>query len=120
MLWDVAKVILAALGTVATSFFLWMASRYGGYIAMLLRHESAIKEAEKELGTSRTFREQATKGPIGEALLAAINELKAEDQRIHKRVTARRRAQEEQALLIKEMKNDIKWICKEMGRPDDE
>lgn len=120
VIWDVAKLVLAALGTLATSCFLWMVGRYGGYIAMLHRHETAIQDAEEELGSCRAFREQASKGPIGETLVGVINELKAEDLRIHRRVSATRREAQEQARAITEMRNDIKWICKEMGKPDDE
>lgn len=114
LFWEGVKYVLAALGTVASSAGIWIAARYRGDRAMLLRHEERLNANDKELGDEREFRAAAKAGPIGEKLNAEIRKLRSRDSRIHKRIDEVEKEQDTTAVAIAEIKtqmeSEFKWI----------
>jgi gas vesicle protein len=122
--WEVVKYTLAALGAVASSAALWVARRYGGHLAMLLKHESRFKETDEELGRQLAFRTEAAKGLIGDKLSKQIDELKEEDKRIRSRVSKNKKDTDEKLTILLTqqagIRTDISWLCRELGKKDHE
>lgn len=115
-----AEHVLSAVGFLLTGLAGLLYRNYREHRAMLLRHDQTLGDFEQELGLQRSHREQANKGPLGEALIKVIEELRAEDKLLHKRVTRRRVEQKKLSDTLIEMKNDLKWIRKTLNERNDE
>lgn len=114
LLWEGLKYFLAGLGTVASSFAVWIGTRYRGDRAMLLRHDQALIANDKEIGLQHAFREKVSKGPVGEQITEEIKELQEADQRLNRRINKNHRMiariDKRQAAIA----NDISWIKRHM------
>lgn len=102
--------LLAAFGAVAMVLSGALYRRYSSDRTMLLRHDELVREHDSELGNYRAFREQLGKGPMGEALVRQIEELKEADERLHTRVSRSNRERAKLDKQVAELANDIKWI----------
>lgn len=115
-LWRLGDKILAALGFIAAAITGAAFRRYTKDRAMLLRHDESIEATERELGLLRSFKETCGKGPMGDALVKAIDELKSEDRRLHERVSKTRKAVESFRSVIATMETNIQWIRETLER----
>lgn len=77
---------------------------------MLRRHDELLAQIPKDMGMLSSFKSSVEKGPIGEELCATIEELKAEDEKLHKRVGRRRLEAERLRRALIAMRGDIRNI----------
>lgn len=111
--------VAGALVTAASTVVLYFARDYQKHKSMVKRHEELHKQNDKEFGENQEFRRQVREAPMGHALATELAELKAEDERLHKRVSSRNRQVSALEKLTTELKTDIKWICSRLGREDE-
>lgn len=115
-LWRIGEKILAGLGVVAAAVTSVIYKRYAADRSMLLRHEEHVRTSEEELGLAKSFREVCGRGPYGDTLVKALDELKAEDVRTNKRVSGQRKAFEEYSRKIASIETDLKWVREALER----
>jgi hypothetical protein len=142
-LWEAGQLAVGALLTAASSVVLWFGRKgikslrilnrlrgsvadieiklkeYDEKWAMVNRHDELLKQANNELGESLKHRTNCNKGPMGEALTKELDGLKGGLKVVHRRVTIRRKENAKLREDLRELKADIKWLCKKGGREDD-
>lgn len=116
---DLAHAVAMALITAASGVVLWFGRQANLHIRMLRRHEERLDENDKELGFNREHRATCGKAPMGEALNTTLEDLRKTDQKLHSRINTRRAEIAAIREEYREMKADIKWLCREWGRPED-
>lgn len=107
---EVGDRIFAVAGFVLTGLAGLLYRNYRDHVAMLTRHDDELRESAKELGLQRSHRELVAKGPIGESLVREIEELRAADNLLHRRISRRQRELTELKDAVIEMRTDIKWM----------
>ena len=115
-----AELVLSASGFLLTGIAGLLYRNYREHIAMLLRHEQELRAADKEFGLQRTHCEIAGKGPIGESLVKVIDELRAENQLLHRRISRPQKQHAELKDAIIEMRTDIKWMRQRFEERDND
>ncbi len=113
---EVGKWSLAAAGTAVTVVGGWLLKMYGRDRARLNRHEERLTQADKEFGVLKEFRIVADKGPIGEPLARELERLKAEDERLHRRISKRDRVVNELKTSMARTETNVEWIVEELKR----
>lgn len=118
--WEVVKWLLGSIGVALMAGMAWALSRWRGLVAMVRRHEELHEADAIEKGKQKAFREKVDGGPVGAEMIAKLHLIDQEHQILHDRISAQRDARSKDREEIAIIKNDIKWICREMGRKEED
>lgn len=111
---DIAKWVMAGIGTLLSAVGLFAVKRYSGHISKLNKHDAQLIQDDKERGELKAFRIEAQKAPYGESLNATIQKLEREDRRLHHRISKRDDALEELKTSMTRTETHVEWIVKEL------